>query len=54
MNLNSKDNIFAETNHSTNFPSIIINENVVGFQFHPEKSSKNGLKILENFLNLKS
>ena len=54
MNLNSKDNIFAETNHSTNFPSIVINENVVGFQFHPEKSSKNGLKILENFLNLKA
>ena len=29
-------------------PAIIKNENVVGFQFHPEKSGKNGLKLLKN------
>ena len=52
--LRNKDNLFAETKYLKNFPSIIINENVFGFQFHPEKSSKNGLKILENFCNLKS
>ncbi len=43
--------LFAETNYLNKFPSIIIKENVIGFQFHPEKSSKNGLKILENFCN---
>lgn len=52
--LKNKDNLFAETKYLKSFPSIIINENVFGFQFHPEKSSKNGLKILENFCNLKS
>ena len=41
--------LFAETNYLNKFPSIIIKDNVIGFQFHPEKSSKNGLKILENF-----
>jgi glutamine amidotransferase len=51
--LKNNDNLFAETKYLKNFPSIIINENVFGFQFHPEKSSKNGLKILENFCNLK-
>ena len=51
--LKNDDNLFAETIYLKNFPSIIINNNVVGFQFHPEKSSKNGLKILENFCSWK-
>ena len=28
------------------------NGNVIGIQFHPEKSQKQGVKIFENFLNL--
>jgi len=31
--------------------AAVQNENVIGFQFHPEKSSKVGLKILKTFLN---
>jgi imidazole glycerol-phosphate synthase subunit HisH len=51
MELKNNECLFAETKYLENFPSIVINNNVVGFQFHPEKSSKNGLKILENFCN---
>ena len=49
--LNSEDNL-ASTNYDFEFSSIIRKNNVVGYQFHPEKSLKNGLKLLNNFLNL--
>ena len=29
-------------------PAIVKSDNVIGFQFHPEKSGKNGLEILKN------
>ena len=50
MNLSDKKYCFAKTKYLEDFTSIAINKNIVGFQFHPEKSSKNGLRILENFL----
>src|SRR5690606_8490196 len=37
------------TNYGEDFVSIVGRGNVVGFQFHPEKSQANGLKLLENF-----
>lgn len=44
--------IIASSNYGYKFPSIIKKENIVGFQFHPEKSLKNGLKLISNFLNI--
>jgi imidazole glycerol-phosphate synthase subunit HisH len=41
--------VFAITQHGEIFPSVVSNHNVVGMQFHPEKSQKNGLRMLENF-----
>lgn len=42
----------AETAHGYSFPSIIRKENILGAQFHPEKSHKFGMKLLKNFAEL--
>ena len=47
-----KDVISSTTNYSSNIVCSIEKENIFGTQFHPEKSDKLGLKIIENFLNL--
>jgi len=46
-----KDCIVATTNYGNSIIVAVAKENIFGTQFHPEKSQKNGLKILENFLN---
>lgn len=40
------------TNYGIDFLSSFHHENLFATQFHPEKSQENGLKLLENFLNL--
>ncbi len=37
------------TEYGIKFASSIVKDNIFATQFHPEKSQKNGLKILENF-----
>ncbi|MEM4311299.1 MAG: imidazole glycerol phosphate synthase subunit HisH [Nitrososphaerales archaeon] len=46
----SKDYVITKTNYGVNFPSTIQHGNLFGTQYHPEKSGKVGLKILENFV----
>lgn len=41
--------VLAYSDYGIKFPSVVNRDNVTGIQFHPEKSQKNGLKILENF-----
>lgn len=43
------DRILGETEYGGRFASMVGFENVFGVQFHPEKSQKNGLRILDNF-----
>lgn len=42
----------GKTLYGYEFPSAVQKENVFGFQPHPEKSHVNGLKILQNFVEL--
>ncbi len=42
--------ITALTEHGLAFASMVQHENVLGVQFHPEKSQQTGLKILANFI----
>lgn len=41
----------GETVYGRPFTSIVGRDNVLGFQFHPEKSQTNGMKLIENFCN---
>lgn len=45
-----RKNRLAKTNYGTDFCSAVGHQNVVGVQFHPEKSQKNGLSVLSEFL----
>ena len=49
-----KDNkvISATTDYSTKVVCSVEKENIFGTQFHPEKSDKTGLKLVNNFINL--
>ncbi|QUH24999.1 imidazole glycerol phosphate synthase subunit HisH [Serpentinicella alkaliphila] len=45
----SKDVVIATTDYGIEIPAIVQKDNIFGIQFHPEKSSSTGLKILKNF-----
>ena len=49
---NDKNVISATTDYSSNIVCSVETENIFGTQFHPEKSDKIGLKIIENFIKL--
>lgn len=48
----NKDYSIAKTNYGYDFVSAVNKNNIFGIQPHPEKSHNNGLKILENFINI--
>ncbi|MEA1975028.1 MAG: imidazole glycerol phosphate synthase subunit HisH [Bacillota bacterium] len=45
-----EDNIICYSQYDVKVPSIIKSNNIYGIQFHPEKSGKDGLNILKNFI----
>lgn len=46
------DAVCARTHYGRSFASVVWRDNVYACQFHPEKSSRSGLRILENFTSL--
>jgi glutamine amidotransferase len=49
----NKDCVVATTNYGNLINVALVKDNIFGTQFHPEKSQKNGIVILENFLKWK-
>ena len=52
FNPEDKNVVTATTDYSSNIVCSVEKENIYGTQFHPEKSDKLGLKMIDNFLKL--
>jgi glutamine amidotransferase len=50
LKCNDYNDSLTETNYGYNFVSALEKNNIVGVQFHPEKSHKFGMRILNNFI----
>lgn len=48
----SPDTVLSSSEYGTSFASAVARDNVMGTQFHPEKSQRTGLKMLENFAGM--
>lgn len=49
-----KQDMAATTEYGIKFCSALLKENILGFQFHPEKSYDAGFKLIRNFINLQT
>jgi glutamine amidotransferase len=48
----AREDIIATTDYGYDFPCVVGSANVMGIQFHPEKSQDVGLCMLKNFVTL--
>jgi len=46
----NEDDVVGRGEYGERFASIVERDNVAGVQFHPEKSSRDGLQLLKNFV----
>ena len=44
-----QSNVLAQTNYGFDFASAVVKDNILGVQFHPEKSHKFGMHLYKNF-----
>lgn len=52
MQCNNVKDIIAETVYESKFVSAIKKNNIIGTQFHPEKSHDSGEKLIKNFIEI--
>ena len=52
LELENKNDCVLTSKYGYEFAAAIEHENILGVQFHPEKSHKYGMKLLENFVKL--
>ena len=50
MKVFSKEQRLAHASYGGDITAIVAKDNMAGLQFHPEKSSHSGMKIIQNFL----
>ena len=52
-NVENKKKIISYTDYGDiKIPSIVFNKNIIGIQFHPEKSRENGIELLREIINI--
>ncbi len=49
LKVQERKNVIYSCNYGINFPAVVRKNNIIGMQFHPEKSGKTGLQLLKNF-----
>ena len=49
FNSNDSKNVLAESDYGIMFNSMVVQNNIIGVQFHPEKSHNSGTRLLINF-----
>ena len=50
FNSKNKDYIYSETRYGGYITAVVIKNNIIGTQFHPEKSQIFGIQFIKNFL----